>query len=70
MNMLKFVGSTVLRIVSLIVLASSTILGFWNGFVAYYWENCPYLGVETLCPYVALVVSLLYAFISPTKSHS
>lgn len=70
MNTLKFIGLTVLRIFSLFVLFSSTILGFWNGFVAYYWENCPYLGIETLCPYVALGVFLLYLFIGPTKSHS
>ena len=70
MTILKFVGQTVLHFFSLVVLISSAVFGFWNGFVAYYWENCPYLGVETLCPCVTFGVFLLYLFIDPIKSHS
>ena len=70
MNSLKIIGLTVLRYFSLVVLVSATIFGFWNGFVAYYWESCPYIEIENICPCVAFGLFLLYIFINPPKSHS
>lgn len=60
MKNLKFMTAALARFFIFLHLITWSILGFWNGFIAYYWQEAPFLPTENTYPPVCLVLILLY----------